>query len=87
MTSACLIAFETAKSCFCLCVWICPPPSLIPQTLNEGLVTHNRILRFQPQKNAITNQIGDNKNTSPVITNFVQIDSTTPEMEMNLNVY
>ena len=37
-------------------------------------------------ENEVTNQVQNNKNMSPVIKIFVQIDSMTPEMGINLNV-
>ena len=37
--------------------------SLIPRPINKGLVTRNRIPWFRLQKNAVTDQNRDNKNT------------------------
>ena len=36
----------------------------VPRLINKGLVTHNRIPWFRLQKNAVTNQIQDNKNVT-----------------------
>ena len=38
-------------------------------------------------ENTVTNQIQDNKNMSPVVTNFAQIDRTIPKMDMIFNLY
>ena len=51
--------------------------------MNKGLVTCNRIPYIVPTtENVVTNQFQDNKNTSPVVINFMWIDSMIPEMEI-----
>ena len=56
--------------------------NLITRLINKGLVTCNRDPWFRPQKNVVTNQIRDKRNTSLVIIKFVLIDSTAPKMEV-----
>ena len=50
----------------------------------DNMQQHSMVLTAE---NAVTNQIQDNKNTSPIITNFERIDSTIPKMEMIFNLY
>ena len=68
-------------ACMCACVLVSYPD---PEQGSGDTQQNSMVLTA---KNAVTNQILHNKNTSPVVTNFAQIDSMTPKMELNFNIY